>query len=75
MPIYDQKQRFVQDLPEGEVQPLAMLQQGPFVAFVQEDGTNEFTHWALLPINLIDEAIEKLQAIKAANNGEQDAKL
>lgn len=75
MPIYDQKQSFVRGLPKEEAQPLAMFQEGPFVAFVQEDGTNEFTHWVLLPINLIDEAIEKLQAIKAANNGEQDAKL
>ena len=25
MPIYDQKQSFIEDLPEGEVQPLAMF--------------------------------------------------
>ncbi len=68
MPIYDQKQAFIHDLPDEEVQPLAMFQQGPFVAFVQEDGTNEFTHWSLLPINMIDEAVEKLLAIKAENS-------
>jgi hypothetical protein len=68
MPIYDQKQSFIKDLPEGEAQPLAIFQQGPFVAFVQDDGTNEFTHWSLLPISLIDEAIEKLLAIKAENS-------
>ncbi len=70
MPIYDRKQGFIEDLPNEEVQPLAMFQQGPFVAFVQEDGTNEFTHWVRLPIDLIDEAIEKLLAIRAkATNG------
>lgn len=52
---------FVEDLPEEAVQPYVALRQGPFVAVVQWDGTREFQHWVLVPVEKIEEFIGQLR--------------
>ena len=57
---------YVEDLPDGQAQPIELRHQDPFVAIVQVDGAGEdqAIHWVLVRQDKIDDFILRLQAMK-----------
>ena len=57
---------YVEDLPEGQAQPIELQHQGPFVAIVQVDDAveDEAIHWVLIRQDEIDDFVLRLQAMK-----------
>lgn len=57
---------FIEDLPEGQAQPIVLDHQDPFVAIKQVDGAgrDEGTHWVLVHQDELDDFILRLQAMK-----------
>lgn len=52
---------FIEDLPEDKVQPVLVHRQGPFVAIIQRDGTDEMVHWALIEIEKVEQVIDEIR--------------
>ena len=53
---------FVHDLPDEQAQPWKVEKQEPFVSIQQWDGTGEYMHWALIPIEDVPNFIEQMKA-------------
>ena len=54
---------FIPDLPLDSAQPYTVMDQGPFIAIVQWDGTGEFQHWALIPKTDVGNFIAQVLAL------------
>lgn len=57
---------YVEDLPDGQAQPIELKHQGPFVAIIQVDGAgvDEAIHHVLVRNDELDGVIARLQAMK-----------
>ena len=51
---------YIDDLPEDQVQPYTVQEQGPYVAIIQWDGAGEQQHWVLIPKTEVGVFISKL---------------
>ena len=57
---------YIEDLPEGQAQPIELRHQGPFVAIIQVDGAgeDEAVHHVLVRNDELDDFVLRLQAMK-----------
>ena len=57
---------YVEDLPEGQAQPIELRHQDPFVAIIQVDGAgpDEAIHHVLVHQTDLADFISRLQAMK-----------
>ena len=52
---------FIHDLPDDQVQPYTVREQGPYVAIIQWDGGNDQQHWVLIPKAEIEAFVAKVR--------------
>lgn len=57
---------FVEDLPQGQAQPIRIDRQDPFIAIKQVDGAgpDEAVHWVLVHQDELADFILRLEAMK-----------
>ena len=57
---------YIEDLPDGQAQPIELRHQGPFVAIIQVDGAGEdmAVHHVLIRNDELDDFILRPQAMK-----------
>ena len=53
--------KFIHDLPDDQVQPWTVREQGSYVAIIQWDGGNDQQHWVLIPKTEIEDFITKVR--------------
>lgn len=57
----EQKEVYIPDFVEGltfsQVQPWHVARQGNFISIRQRDETNEFIHWAMIPIDNVGQFV------------------
>jgi hypothetical protein len=52
---------FIHDLPDDEAQPYEVHNWGSFIAVQQWDGTGEFEHCLLIPVNEVESFINQIR--------------
>lgn len=52
---------YIDNLDDGEAQPIFIRRQGSFVAVIQWDGCGEFQHWVLIPVKDLEDVITKIK--------------
>ena len=57
---------FIENLPDGQAQPIIIKHQGPFIAIIQVDGAgpDEAIHHVLVRKDELDDFILRLEAMK-----------